>query len=76
MRIALNGYQIECFENEKEHYLFVKNDSQDLKNVEYSGQLYLAPQNIRGLFTDELIPYIKRNVHYNTEYIIIHKLDA
>ena len=24
----------------------------------------------------ELIPYIKRNVHYNTEYIIIHKLDA
>ena len=63
----------QCFQLEREYKEFIKFQGSSIKNVIYDGKLYGAPDNIRNMFEGKLIEHIKRNVHQQTDYIIIHK---
>lgn len=73
MQTRLNNYVIECFDLEKDYLDFIKINGSTVNNVQYNGRIFGTPPNIRGLFQEDLIQHIRRNVYHNTDYIIIHQ---
>ena len=76
MRILVENFKIECFEDEREFRNWAeehKNDSLIANSTVYVGEYYGIPQNIKDLFTENLLVSIKRQCYNDVQFIIIHK---
>jgi len=76
MNISIEGFKIECFENERDFKLWVKDHQKEthiFKNVIYQGDIYSIPQEIKNLFQDNIIVSIKKRNYNDTQYILIYK---
>ena len=76
MRILVDNYKIECFENEQEYKSFLVDNSKDMQlkaNTVYHGGFYGIPQQIKDLFRKNILVTIKTDCYNDTQYILIHK---
>lgn len=76
MRILLDNYKIECFENEQDYKSWLMDHQKDsilIKNTVYHGAYYGIPQTIKDLFRENLLVSIKRLCINDTQFILIHK---
>lgn len=70
MKINIDNYNIDCFENELEYKNWIKD-----YNIEsiYHGKLYSIPQDIKELFYVNVLVSIKKQNYNEVQYIFIHK---
>ncbi|NPV13014.1 MAG: hypothetical protein HPY57_14710 [Ignavibacteria bacterium] len=76
MNILIEGYKIECFENEKDYKLWIKDhqkETQIFQSCVYHGELYGITQEVKDLFQDNIIVSIKKKNYNDVQYILIHK---
>ena len=76
MRILVENYKIECFENEQDYKLWLKDNGSDQKlfmATIYHGPFYGIPQNIKKIFKENLLVSIKSKCYTDTQYILIHQ---
>lgn len=73
MNILIEGYKIECFENEIDYKTWLKEHQKEIQTCIYQGELYGIPQEIRNLFRCDIIVLIKKRIFNDVQYILIHK---
>ena len=76
MKIAIENYDVECFETEQEltNYLIThRDDDHIMSNVIYQGKIYGIPENIKKLFSIPLLVQIKKQVFTDVQAVIILK---
>lgn len=76
MRILVDAYKIECFENEQDYQSWLRDhhtDPQLVKNTVYHGAYYGIPKQIKDLFRENVLVSIKRLCIDDTQFILIHK---
>jgi len=76
MKIEIEKFEIECFEQEFEMKQFLndhKDDSEITERVIYSGKLYGIPKDIKDLFRKNLLVQIKKINYNDVQAIIILK---
>lgn len=71
MQINVNGHHVECFDLEKDYLDFLQLNP--LPTVLYHGRLFGIPSPLRLQIDPDLIAFIKKNVHIQTNYVIIHQ---
>lgn len=76
MRIIVENYKIECFETEKDFKLWIKDHVKEthiFENIIYHGELYSIPQEVKSLFTNNILVSIKKQNYNDVQYILIFK---
>jgi hypothetical protein len=76
MRILVQNYKIECFENESDYKNWIADHSQEtniVNNTIYHGTIYGIPQNVRNLFQQNIIVTIKSECYNDTQFVLIHR---
>jgi len=76
MKILVESYKIECFETEKDYKDWIKDhqkETQIVKNTVYQGNLYNIPQEVKGLFYENVLVSIKKQCYNDVQYILIYK---
>ena len=78
MKINVGKLVIECFENETEYNLFLKDNSSDVNlrnSTLFFGKLYDLPIDVRSRFPNpnEAILEIKKMNYNDVQFILIHQ---
>ena len=73
MRILVENYKVECFENEQDYKSWIGENNQAISRPSYHGAFYGIPKEVKALFKDNLLVSIKTLCYTDTKFIIIHK---
>ena len=71
MKIIVENFEIECFENKLDLDRWKKENN--MMGTLYDGDIYEIPQDIKSLFANNVVVSIKKQNFNDTQFIIINK---
>lgn len=75
MRVIVENYKIECFENEIDYKNWLSDHRKEthlMSSGVYGGKMYGIPQEVKDLFSENVLVSIKKQNYNDVQYVYIH----